>query len=128
MLGRARARRLDAPTHIAICKAQQKGEFYDMQTAIVPLLKEALSAQKGKFQAILSGESDALVYQHHTHCLDSHHTSRTVYGADNQLTSPMPIRKARPGLPGCIGHHWLRQRQEPHRCFIKMKIGSPWWQ
>ena len=41
---------------MAICKAQQKGEFYDMQTAIIPLLKQALSAQQGKFQAILSGE------------------------------------------------------------------------
>lgn len=41
---------------MAICKAQQKGQFYEMQTAIIPLLKQALSAQQGKFQAILSGE------------------------------------------------------------------------
>ena len=45
---------------MAICKAQQKGEYYEMQTAIVPLLKQALCAQNGKFQAILSGESEIL--------------------------------------------------------------------
>ena len=88
ILDRARARTLDVPNHMAICKAQQKGEFYDMQIAIIPLLKEALSAQKGRFQAILSGESDALMYQHHMQCLDSHHTSRMAYRADDRANGP----------------------------------------
>lgn len=51
---------LETPTHMAICKAQQKGQFYEMQTAIIPLLKQALCAQQGSFQAILSGEQDFL--------------------------------------------------------------------
>lgn len=48
---------------MAICEAQQKGEFYEMQTAIIPLLKQALCAQNAKFQASLSGKPDALAYR-----------------------------------------------------------------
>ena len=48
---------LEDLTHAAICAAQQPGEFYEMQTDIILLLKQALAAQQGSFQAILSGET-----------------------------------------------------------------------
>ena len=59
---------------MAICKAQQKGQFYEMQTAVIPLLKQALCAQQGKFQAILSGELDILAYIMSSMMPDSRHS------------------------------------------------------
>ena len=54
---RHKARVLEDLTHAAICAAQRPGEFYEMRTDIILLLKQALAAQQGSFQAILSGES-----------------------------------------------------------------------
>jgi len=54
--GRAKACILDNPTAAAICASQLKGDFYEMRTAIITLLKHALTAQQGSFQAVLSGE------------------------------------------------------------------------
>ena len=60
---------------MAICKAQQKGQFYEMQTAVIPLLKQALCAQQGRFQAILSGELDILAHALLSMTPDSRHSS-----------------------------------------------------
>ena len=53
---RHKARVLEDLTHAAICAAQRPGEYYEMRTDIILLLKQALAAQQGSFQAILSGD------------------------------------------------------------------------
>ena len=53
---RHKARVLEDLTQAAICAAQRPAEYYEMRTDIILLLKQALAAQQGSFQAILSGK------------------------------------------------------------------------
>ena len=53
---RHQARVIEDLTQAAICAAQRPGEYYEMRTDIIMLLKQALAAQQGSFQAILSGQ------------------------------------------------------------------------
>ena len=92
---RAKARTLKDPTHAAICAAQQKGESYEMRTAIIPLLKQALAAQQGSVQAVLCG---AIPLRPTACYLECRCTAQNVHLLLNQAGTGCPAAQ----LPGRI--------------------------